>query len=67
MKRIENDCCDCATPAYPCRGESCPLRHVTHYYCDKCGEEMAHDEIYMVENEYLCEYCLKEKFKLKES
>lgn len=35
--REENECRDCATPAYPCMGDSCRFRHVKHYYCDECG------------------------------
>ena len=61
MIRIENRCCDCATPGYPCRGSACPLVDIEVYYCDKCGEEL--DEIYDVDGEELCEYCLKEMFR----
>lgn len=61
MKKIENHCCDCAVPAYPCRGNSCPLRRVEVHYCDKCEAEL--DEIYEVDGEELCEECLKEKFR----
>ncbi len=38
MKKILNDCCGCAVPPYPCN-PSCPLKAVTHFYCDKCKEE----------------------------
>ena len=61
MVKIENQCCDCATPGYPCRGSACPLRHVEVYYCDKCGEEL--EDIYDVDGEELCEYCVLEMFK----
>ena len=60
MVRIENHCCDCAVPGYPCRGNSCSLRHVEVHYCDNCDEEL--DEIYDVDGEELCEECLKERF-----
>ena len=60
MKRIENHCCECAVPGYPCRGDACPLRRVEVFYCDKCGCEL--DEIYVVDGDDLCEECLKEKF-----
>lgn len=63
-KKIENHCCDCATPGYPCRGSACPLTHVEVHYCDKCGDEI--DEIYDVEDEELCEYCLLEMFRRNE-
>ena len=61
MLKYENHCCDCAVPAYPCEGSSCPLRNVPVYYCDKCGEEL--DEVYEVDGVDLCEDCLKEMFK----
>ena len=63
MFKIEDHCCDCAAPGYPCLGNACPRRRVKVYYCDKCGEEL--DEVYEVDGEELCEDCLKKKF-LKE-
>ncbi len=60
MQKIKNDCCDCAAPAYPCMGDSCPYTHVTHYYCDNCGYE--YDNLYVVDGDELCEDCLKERF-----
>lgn len=62
MKRIENDCCDCAVPAYPCLGDACSLTHAPHYYCDKCGEEINPDDVYRVDDQDLCEECLKDMF-----
>ena len=47
--RYENDCCGCAVPAYPCLGESCPLQHQKHYYCDNCHEEA--DKLYRFDGE----------------
>ena len=64
MLKIENHCCDCATPGYPCRGSACPLTKVEVYYCDKCGDEL--DEIYDVDGKELCENCLKEMFLRRE-
>ena len=61
MIKIENHCCDCAVPGYPCLGSSCPNRHVEVHYCDKCGEEI--EEIFEADCEELCEECLKEKFR----
>ncbi len=61
MRKIENRCCDCATPGYPCLGSACPLVRVEVYYCDKCGDEL--DEIYEVDGDDLCENCLKERFR----
>lgn len=61
MIKIENHCCDCAVPGYPCLGSSCPRRNVEVHYCDECGAEL--EEIYEVDGEEFCEYCLKEKFR----
>ena len=61
MRKIENRCCDCATPGYPCLGSACPLVRVEVYYCDKCGDEL--DEIYEADGDDLCEECLKERFR----
>jgi hypothetical protein len=63
MKQIENECCDCATPDYPCIGNSCPNRNVAHYYCDECGSEGRLRETEWGE---LCEYCLIQKFPIVE-
>lgn len=54
--RYENDCCGCAVPAYPCLGESCPLQHQKHYYCDNCHEEA--DKLYRLDGDELCESCM---------
>ena len=64
MTKIENHCCDCATPGYPCIGNACHLRKVVVHYCDRCGEEL--DDIYDVDDEELCEECLKENFRRNE-
>lgn len=61
MVVYENHCCDCAVPGYPCKGELCPLAKVEVHYCDRCEEQL--DEIYEVDGEELCEYCLKEMFR----
>lgn len=57
MIKYENDCVDCGLP---CRGSSCPYRHVKHYYCDKCGEDV--EELYDYDNQELCEECAIEVF-----
>lgn len=31
------------------------------YYCDRCGDELCSDR-YRVDDEDLCEYCLKDMF-----
>lgn len=62
MVRVENDCCDCAVPGYPCRGSNCPLRHVKHYYCDSCGAEadLKYMKLYDYDGQELCVDCLLE-------
>lgn len=59
MIKYENECCDCATPAYPCIGELCPHRRVPHYYCDECKEE--HEAVYEYEDEELCIECIEKR------
>lgn len=45
-----------------CIGYGCRYRKkLPVYYCDQCGSEL--DEIYEVNGEEICEYCLKKKFK----
>lgn len=64
MVRIENHCCDCAVPGYPCQGALCSLRRVEVHYCDSCKGELSEDEdIYDVDGEELCEDCLKNMFR----
>ena len=60
MKVIENHCCDCASPGYPCRGSLCPNRHVEVHYCDRCGEEL--DEVHEVDGAELCDICKEELY-----
>ena len=57
----ENDCCGCAVPAYPCRGDGCPLRRVPHYYCDECGNET---KLYEFEGEQLCIKCVENRLEI---
>ena len=63
MRKIENECCDCAVPAYPCLGSLCPKRNVVHIYCDDCGEET---ELYDYDGAELCKDCIFERLDLKE-
>lgn len=63
MKTIENDCCGCAVPAYPCSGASCPLRHAEHFYCDKCHAETT---LYKTEDGELCADCILENLPVVE-
>ena len=56
MITYENECCGCATPAYPCMGDACPNRNVPHLYCDRCKEEV--DTLYEYEGEQVCIDCI---------
>lgn len=60
MVKIENHCCDCAVPGYPCLGNICPNRRVEVHYCDKCGSELS--KIYGEDDEELCEDCYNEQY-----
>lgn len=64
MVTYENECCDCAVPGYPCLGDSCPNRHVKHYYCDECGEDV--EKIYRFEGEELCLDCIEKRLEVVE-
>lgn len=61
MTKIENDCCNCASPGYPCLGSSCVLTKVPHHYCDECGEEAP---LYDYEGKELCGDCILNKFEV---
>lgn len=61
MTRIENHCCDCAAPGYPCRGTLCPLISVEVIYCDRCGEQIDSDDVSRVDGEDLCRECCDEE------
>lgn len=58
MVKYENECCDCATPNYPCLGSKCPNRNVPHYYCDSCGDEVDQKELYDYAGQEVCGDCL---------
>ena len=60
---IENECCNCAVPAYPCMGDSCPNRNVRHYYCDKCGVE---GTLYHYNDSQLCAECALKQLEVVE-
>lgn len=61
MVKIKNCCCDCATPAYPCLGASCPNRNVEVHYCDECKKRLDEDEIYEADGEELCFSCFAKR------
>lgn len=60
MVTMEDECCGCAVPAYPCMGSACPNRNVPHLYCDKCEEEV--EDLYKTEDGELCAKCVLEMF-----
>jgi hypothetical protein len=64
MVTYENQCCGCAVPAYPCRGDSCDLRHVRVLTCDKCGAEV--DKLYIYGSQELCAECVLEDLEVIE-
>jgi hypothetical protein len=61
MVVVEDQCCDCAAPGYPCRGSLCPNRHVEVHYCDHCGYEIE-DEVHEVDGEEFCSGCYEKLF-----
>ena len=63
MKRILDECCDCATENYPCLGRNCPRKKVTRFYCDECREEGI---LYHYAGEELCVSCLLNRFDVVE-
>ena len=57
MQKIEDECVGCP-PELGCRGEYCPNRNVTHWYCDKCRARIYEDEIcHTDDGRELCLYC----------
>lgn len=63
--RYENECFDCATESYPCKGDSCPYRHVRRLYCDNCGDVF--DKLYIgVSGKELCAECALEELEVVE-
>lgn len=60
MVEYTNECCGCAVPGYPCLGNSCSLRHVPHYYCDICGDEIEGDP-HIYDGVDMCEKCYRKE------
>ena len=61
MMRIEDHCVGCTDLGLHCIGPHCRNANVEVHYCDECGSEL--EDIYEVDGEELCEYCLKDKFR----
>lgn len=57
---VEDDCCGCASPGFPCEGASCRFKTIT-YICDECGDEVRQGELYQYGSEQLCKYCVTNK------
>ena len=64
-KVVEDECCGCAAPGYPCLGSACPNRNVPHYFCDDCEDEFEPEELYYddVTDEELCSHCFLKRYK----
>ena len=62
MVKYENRCCDCAAPAYPCKGSRCPLRSVPVHYCDNCGGEIEDAKGIEIDGQELCVECYEEQY-----
>lgn len=61
MTTYENECCNCKTGGYPCKGPSCPALHVRRVYCDICGDEVT--GWYEYDHMDLCQECLLDLLK----
>ena len=57
MIEYVSDCVDCGKP---CLGNACPHFSVKLLVCDKCNDEV--DKLWIVDDEQVCEHCLKEMF-----
>ena len=56
MKSVINECVQCSLP---CIYEECKYYKTERYYCDECHEEA---ELYIFDDEELCEHCILERF-----
>ena len=57
MIEYVSDCVDCGKP---CIGGACSHYRVKLLICDKCNDEV--DKLWVVDDEQVCEHCLKEMF-----
>ena len=59
MVRYESFCVECEH----CIGQGCRnAKPIPVYYCDECGDECG-DDVYDVNGDELCDYCLRKKFR----
>ena len=61
MTFYENQCCDCASPGYPCLGDRCGLRHVKVYICDHCKQEVGYGDLFKYDDLELCIECIQQR------
>lgn len=62
MREVISECVGCASIGLPCMGDSCPFKHVTRFYCDRCKEEFEAEELYKYEGEEVCAECILKDF-----
>lgn len=60
--KVISGCVDC--PAEMGCVSYCPHKEIKVYTCDKCKEEIDGD-VFEVDDEYLCEACLCDRFRLE--
>lgn len=61
MVTYQNHCLDCKSMGLPCYGNSCVNRHVPHFYCDKCKQEV--DDLYDYDDKQICLDCIVKQLK----
>lgn len=62
----QNDCCECASPGFPCIGSRCELVNRAHYICDGCDEEVYPGELYWYDGLQLCSNCVIKELEVVE-
>lgn len=58
MIKEKNDCVGCPQ-GVPCIGDSCPLRHNPHIYCDNCEVELTEEDTWRDAEDEDKDYCYK--------
>lgn len=53
-----NECRDCATEGYPCRGMSCDYRKSEKHICDDCGDD---GKLYYFDGGEYCIECIEQR------
>lgn len=54
---------ECVNCGLPCLGDACPRMNVVKCTCDDCGKTFEPEELYVYEDDMLCEPCLLNKFR----